>query len=421
MGSKRLKAIAIERGSGRVAVHDSERLSALATEIHEYIKNDETNTMYRWGTSMGFAGGIKSGHLPVRNYSTNIFPEWEPFMGDRVRSKFEIKPNPCWACQMHHCHIMKVTEGPYAGFVGEEPEYEQWADWGPIIGNTDVGAAVVLSNDVDRLGVETNEAAWVVGWVMECYEKGIFTAKDLDGLEMKWGNVEGARTLLRKLANREGIGNLLAEGVKCAAEKIGGEALERAIFTQKGNSPRGHDHRARWTEMFETCVSNTSTIEVGLVLFPNELGLPEQTDGFSGMDVSTTVAKASGRMIFEDTLGTCRFCTRVSIGKLAEALNAATSWDFDTEESLKVGRRIVNLLRVFNFRNGITADLEYPSKRYGSTPIDGPVVGKSIAPHWGEMLRNYYTLQGWDLATGKPTPETLRKYGLEDTIAHIWG
>ena len=129
--------------------------------------------------------------------------------------------------------------------------------------NRDVVGAFVLSNDVDRLGFDLNEAGWLLGFVMDCYDRGIITKKDTDGLEMTWGNVEAARTLLHKIATRDGFGNILAEGIKRAAEQIGGEALNHAVYIQKGHAPRGHDHRSRWTEIVDYATSSQGTIETG--------------------------------------------------------------------------------------------------------------------------------------------------------------
>ena len=133
---------------------------------------------------------------------------------------------------------MKATEGAYAGAEGEEPEYECLAAWGPVIGNTDPGAVIVLSDLTDRLGMDVNEAGWTIGWVMECYEKGLLSRGDLDGLEMRWGNVEAVREMLRKISRREGIGDLLAEGVKRASEKIGGEAVKMGVYVQQRCDPQ---------------------------------------------------------------------------------------------------------------------------------------------------------------------------------------
>ena len=422
MGSKKLKAVAAARSGGGVKIHDAAALSATAREILDFIKNDKAaNHTYTWGTSMGYSGAERGGWLPVKNYTTNLFPEHERFMGREIRSRYEIKRNPCWTCQSSHCHIMKVTDGPYAGYVGEEPEYEQWAAWGAVIGNTEPGAAVMLSNEVDRLGMDTNEAGWLIGLVMECYQKGILTKKDTDGLEMTWGNAEAARAMLRKIALRQGFGDILAEGIMRAARRLGGEVPNMAIHTMKGNTPRGHDHRALWYEMFDTCVSNCGTIEAHRAFRMDQLGLPAVTDQFSPEQVSTSVAKTKGAMQFEDSLVTCRFNTNSQLGLMAKAVSAATGWDFTVEEGMQVGRRAINLMRAFNIRHGLTPELDAPSLRYGSTPVDGPAKGKSIMPHWDWMRRNYYQLMGWDATTSKPLPETLRALGLEDVGRDLWG
>jgi aldehyde:ferredoxin oxidoreductase len=420
MGAKNLKAIVAARTKGDVRVNDPAALSSVAREIVDAIKTDPaTKKMYEWGTGMLLTAAEAGGYLPVRNYTTNVFPEHEPFMAVNYRARFETKAQPCWACQMHHLNMLTVSDGPYAGYVGEEPEYEQWAAWGPNIGNTDPAGALVLSNETDRLGLENNEAGWVIGWVMECFEKGLLGEAQTDGLRMTWGNVDAARALLNKIARREGFGDVLADGVMRASRRIGGEAATLAIYTHKGNTPRGHDHRGRWFEMFDTSVSNTGTIEAGPPVFPQELGLKEGNP-YAGPDVSTFVAKTKGRMVFEDCLGVCRFCLRTQLALVTRAVNAATGWDMDVDEAMTVGRRTVNLLRAFNVRHGITPDVETPSRRYGSVPVDGPAKDKNIAPEWDAMLDNYYQLMGWDRATGKPLPETLAKYGLERQLKDLW-
>jgi aldehyde:ferredoxin oxidoreductase len=123
-------------------------------------------------------------------------------------------------------------------------------------------------------------------------------------------------------------------------------------------------------------------------------------------------ARMKGGMQFEDSLVTCRFNTRMNVKLLAQAVSAVTGWEFSFEEAMQVGRRAVNTMRAFNIRNGITPELERPSPRYGSIPKDGPASGKSIAPHFEKMLRQYYGQMGWD-AKGYPLPETLAALGLE--------
>jgi aldehyde:ferredoxin oxidoreductase len=125
-------------------------------------------------------------------------------------------------------------------------------------------------------------------------------------------------------------------------------------------------------------------------------------------------------MVFEDSLGTCRFNTRTNVPRLTDAVNAVTGWDLTHDEARNVGLRSVNIMRAFNIRVGITRELDHPSERYGSTPVDGPSKGISITPHWDAMLDNYYRVLGWDVATGKPLPETLTSLGIAHVIADIW-
>ncbi len=417
MGSKRLKAIAVSRGKKTVEVKDRDKLAKVTEELYQNVK-----------TFTGTVGGVYRSYksemstLPIKNYLTSLWgaPEdkIDGFSEEYIRKKFRPKPNPCWACRLTHSTMMTITEGPYEGMVVEEPEYEQLAAWGPVIGLEDISSAMMLSSLTDRLGLENNEAGWLMGWVMECFEKGFLTKDQLDGLEVRWGNVEGVRQLLGMIAYRRGVGDLLAEGVMRASQKVGGEAAKCAIYTAKGNTPRGHDHRTRWFEMFDTCFSSTATIETGPT--GSYFGGEELKGPGYPMEVSTAVAETKGMMVFEDSLVVCRFNGRMNMVLEAEAVSAVTGWNFTPEEAKRVGLRAVNLMKAFNIRAGITRELDQPSARYGSTPVDGPSKGKSIVPHWEEMLKNYYRLMGWDMETGKPLPETLRNLGLEHVIKDLW-
>jgi aldehyde:ferredoxin oxidoreductase len=407
LGSKKLKAIVAFRGGGRVDVHDPKKLTEVAQEMYKDVE-------YFRGTIGGVANMYRGakGDLPIKNYMTYDWgaspEEVESFTEKSIRDRYQVERMPCWGCRLLHSTMMEVREGRYKCHV-EEPEYEQMAAWGPVIGNSDVEAAMMLSGLTDRLGLENNEAGWLVGWVMECAEKGYLAESQL-GFKTGWGDVEGAERILRMVSSREGFGDVLAEGVKRASEKVGGNAADCAIYTLKGNTPRGHDHRTRWSEMFDTCVSSTSTIETHMGAMS-----PQSQGPANPMLVSGEVARTKGLMQLEDSVGTCRFNTRMNAGKLAEAVSASTGWDMGAEEAWDVGRRAVNLLRAFNLESGIGPELDRPSTRYGSTPVNGPTAGVSIMPHWDEMLSNYYALMGWD-ERGIPRRETLERLG----IGHVW-
>jgi aldehyde:ferredoxin oxidoreductase len=422
MGSKRLKAIAVDRGGKAVEVADSERLSSLAKDLFQRTAG---SSIAKFGTAGDVArckGRLATGMLPVKNYTTNLFPEYVNFGWENFGPFFEVKRNSCWACRFDHCHMMTVKEGRYAGYVGEEPEYEQLVHWGPLIGQADMVEAFVLSNELDRLGMDTNESGWIISWLMECYEKGLLTKENTDGIEMHWGDVAAVKSMLLKIARRQGIGDILAEGLLRSTEQFGVEARKLAIFTQKGNTPRAHDHRNIPHMMLDTCISDTGTDEAGaLATTPEEVGLPVGSDVFSPKNASKLIASTINRMPLDDCLGMCRFNNRgADISFIAKLIEASTGWDFTAEEAHTVGFLVVNLLRVFNIRHGLTADLDAPSARYSSAPVDGPHQGKTMKPVWHEMVQNYYRLMGWDIVTSRPLPETLRSLGLEYTVKDIW-
>jgi aldehyde:ferredoxin oxidoreductase len=426
MGSKKLKAIVIDRGTHAVPLKDKEAMSIIAKEMLANALNDKMNSQtHREGTVGGVVFSTPMGMVPVKNYSTNVHviaPEkLQMYSAQNIRETFNAKPSPCWACTAKHCHKMEVPEGKYKGRIVEEPEFEGMSSCSSLMGISNVVTTVVMTSEIDRLGFDVNETGWLMAWVMECYEKGLLTKKDTDGLEMKWGNDEAIMAMLNKTARREGFGNILAEGVMRAARHIGGEAAKLTINTMKGNTPRSHDHRVMWQEMFDTCVSNTGTLESHSAAPLKLLGLPPMYEKFDPEVISTVVAKIKGSMVFEDSLVTCRFNTINALDILCKAVNASTGWDMDFQEAMQAGRRAVNLARVYNLRAGIGAELDAPSERYGSTLTDGPFAGKGIMPHWDKMVRNYYKLMGWDENTGKPLPETLKSLGIDPVIPQLYG
>jgi aldehyde:ferredoxin oxidoreductase len=415
MGSKNLKAIVAFRSDRKFEVSDPELLKERADKMVEVSKS----TKYKWGTGGTFSGLHNSGSLPVRNYTTNLFPEHERMNGQYLRTHFKIRSRPCFKCSLAHVKEVTVTEGPYSGFIGEEPEYELMAAFGPQIGNTDLGAVVMLANEVDDLGMDANETGWVIGWAMECFQKGVFTSRETDGLDLTWGNVEAAKRLMNRIARREGnFGDLLADGVMRASKRIGGEAANWAIYSQKGSSPRGHDHRGRWYELFDTCMTNTSTLEATHGPIQPALVDMAQPDIFSHEEVSSFNARHNGIGLFFDCLGICRFVVD-SPKNLISCLNAATGWDYALQDAFTLGKRVVNLLRIFNLAHGLDIESERPSVRYGSIPVDGPNEGTNILEKWDAMVNNYHVLMGWDPKTGMPLPETLERLDLSELISAV--
>ncbi|MFH0768654.1 MAG: aldehyde ferredoxin oxidoreductase C-terminal domain-containing protein [Chloroflexota bacterium] len=424
MGTKRLKAFCAARGAqASVKVKAPKQISTWVKGMWDNVQSDPDRRRYfDWGTGGNYETGeqrIIAGTLPIKNYTTNLYPEARLMTNQYAREHWGHKANPCWACRMHHCSMITFNEGPYKGQTMEEPEYEMWAACGPLVGNTDPAEAVAMAHLFTQLGLEGNESGFLFSMVIELYEKGLLKQEDTGGLDLKWGNTAAMRTLLERIARREGaFANMLAEGTKYTADTLGTEAQNCGVYTVKGHSPRGHDHRANWREMFDTATSDIGTYESGgLARDPD---IPGIQDRFSPEEVSTNVAKAKGRRQFEDTIGTCTACTRVPLSALMEVFNAVTGWDFTPKEAQDVGFRVANLMRAFNLRHGVSIETERPSPRWSSAPVDGPAKGITVIPHWESMLNNYYKLMGWDRQTGRPYPETLRALGLENVVGDLW-
>jgi aldehyde:ferredoxin oxidoreductase len=421
MGAKRLKAVAIARGTRPLAAHDARGLFQAADDIAHDLKTDPSAaTLYRWGTLPAVVNLYKLGALPIKNYTTSVtdvdMAEWD---GPRLRQGFDHRGHQCNACGMHHCHIQVIGKGPYAGQRVDEPEYEGWSGAGWTLGITDKEGIAWLNTQIDRACVDINEFGWICGWVMECMDKGYLGEAQV-GFRLRFGDVEGANRLLQMISRREGFGDVLAEGQKRAAERVGGPAQACAIYTLKGTSPRGHDHRARWDEMLDTCTASVGTLESGVPVHVTELGLPARINPFSPEDVVNLVAGLRGRRHFEDALGGCIFTFRTPLTNLARALSAATGWDYSLAEAMRFGRRTAAVFRAFNVRCGIGPELEYPSERYGSRPVDGPAREHHIMQHWERMLELWYEKVGYDRKTGKPRRDTLQALGLDWLARELW-
>jgi aldehyde:ferredoxin oxidoreductase len=414
LGSKRLKAIAVKRGKQRVDVAHKQELKELAAAINQRGKSTiPGRDGSSFGTNMGHIPMHGMGALPVKNLTTSVFPAHVDFAAPVLRERFEYRRRPCWGCNWSHCGTLTIKEGPNAGFSADEPEYESMVAMGPLVGITDPEDALMLSDTLDRLGMDANEAGWVVAWAIECYETGLFSKQRTGGLELTWGNAGAIRELLECIALRRGeFGAFLADGVRLAAKREGGEAQRRAVYTEKGNTPRGHDHRAVWDEYFDTCVSSTGTVEVcGGGIDVTQHGGAPVTDRFAWEQIVRRNVAVAGRRVFEDSLGICRLSACEDIQMTVQALSLTFGEEYTYDDAMTVGRRAINLMRLYNARAGLSAEMDAPSERYRSPILDGPAQGADIGAVLEQMKHLYYELMGWDTETGIPLESTLAELG----------
>ncbi len=403
-----------------------DRARQLAREWTEKASATGAGAIYsKWGTQGTLPNYWKLGWVPIKNLTTNTFPASSQFDPKYLREQaFKgIKKTPCYACTYDHCRAIEIVDGPYKGIAMDDPEYEDLAGWGPNVGITDPRAAAMLTYKNDGWGMDLKECTWTISLAMECYEKGLITKKETEGIDLSWGNVDGILQLMEKIATRQGFGDLLADGVKQAADRIGREAPQYAVYAKRGFAPHVHDPRARWGTIFAEAISDTGSID-GLDLTTRnyeDLGIKEAT-----ADPDEKVAFAQARTgpyrHLEDSIMNCFFYDRGPgvLPIMVEVVNAITGFDYTAEEFLKTGDRITNLLRAFNIREGLVPEDDSLSSRLLTPPHDGPQKGKSFAEAFPRVLRAYYREKGWDEATGKPLPETLKKLGLDNVIKDIW-
>ncbi|MEM2959635.1 MAG: aldehyde ferredoxin oxidoreductase family protein [Candidatus Jordarchaeaceae archaeon] len=417
MGSKYLKAIAVY-GKEKVPVANPDQFRELAKKWREESFQTMLGSLV---DSLGTAGYTpvvhELGDLPVKNFLTGVFPEVEKLSGKYIREKFKLKPNPCYGCSLKHVHMVEVTEGPYRGFVGEEPEYEDFSNLGSNIGITDPGAVIWLTDYVDRLGLDGNWAGTVVGWAMEAYEKEILTKEDLRGLELNWGDEKAAAELLRRIAYREGIGDILALGLKKGPEKIGGkEATEFAVHF-KGETQHAHDARAMWNMFLGLCVAGAGPRwEMGMDAETFDMGAGR----FTVEGKAEAVRKGQMLKLFQDSLGVCWFGF-ATMDTMVKAYTALTGWPLSVGEAYVIGERIANLQRAFNVRHGFKPEFDLDvSPRLLEPPPDGGAKGKTIAPYLEDMVKEYNRLMDWDWETGRPSKNKLKELGLEDVSKDLW-
>jgi len=426
MGSKKLKAIAVH-GKTAVPIHDKTKFNAL---VKEWWKQDDDTI---WGMlipTMGTNGQLSAstsmGMAPVRNLTAYDWPENEQFNGDALREYYNGKPRPCYACRWAHCHQIELKSGPHKGEIVEEAEFEGTQAFSCQIGNNDIDAMEWLNNVNDRLGMDLKEQAWVLGMAMECYNKGLITKKDTGDLDLTWGNVEDVEALLNKIARRDGFGDVLAEGVMRAAQKIGGDAPNFAVYTHKGNGPHVMDPRALWSISFGMAISDMGSgyaSDMGdqgdLMGALGDVNVLDPDNAFSAEIVSKAQAIMARRGHFIDCLGVCMFLSGVPWETVADTVGAVTGWDFSWREAADVGERVLNLMRAFNIRHGETREHNSVSPRILEPPLDGPAKGISVGANWDQMVDTYYETRGWD-KEGRPLPETLRRVGLEDVAKELW-
>jgi aldehyde:ferredoxin oxidoreductase len=430
MGSKKLKAVAVF-GKKPVKLANPGSFAEVAKKQFELLDQHMFKVaLETFGTNVVIDLVNVRGGFPTRNWQTSAFPEIEEINSQALSDKVLEKSLGCFACPLKCGRGSEIRRGKYKGARGEGPEYESVGTLGGGCQVTDLEAITKAHYLCNDYGMDTISTGATIAFAMECYEKGILTNKDAEGLELKFGDADVVIESIHKIAKREGIGNLLAEGTRRMAQKLD-KGAEKFAMHVKGLELPAYDSRAVQITGLAYAVANRGGDHVtAYIQGPTFLDIPflcipdSQIKDPLVADPSEVhiLVALENVMTALDTLGACKFmgfC--VSSEEWVELVEHCLGHKFTYDDLVKIGERAYNLARVFNVREGVTrADDTLPPRLLEEPLTEGPAAGK-VNENLPAMLDKYYELRGWDKVTGKPTPEKLRELGLEEYISDIWG
>jgi aldehyde:ferredoxin oxidoreductase len=417
MGAKKLKAVAV-RGTSKVPLADPAEVGALARWMRDNYR-DLMGKFPDLGTGVSMVPYNLDGTLPVHNFRDGHLDGADVLGREGLAEHVVVRMESCYACAVG-CKKVVDLEEPYPvdpAYGG--PEYETAAGLGANCGVADVYAVTKASERCNALGLDTISAGGTIAFAMECFEAGLLTAEDTGGLDLRFGNAEAMLQLLDLIATRQGIGDLLAEGTKRAAEQIGGGA-ERFAVHVKGQEVPYHDPRIQHGLGLGYAVSYTGADhchsafdsnyehEAGMDSVRNLGVLEPMPPTWLGPEKVRAILYGSLRQHLNNCLGLCNFLPYRN-DQVVEAVRAVTGWDTTAWELWKAAERLVTMARAFNVRQGFTpADDRLPPRM--AEPL-GP--GEPIDPSSVEAaLPLYYEMMGWDPNTGVPRAAKLYELGI---------
>ena len=424
LASKNIKAVAV-RGTGAIKVAEPQRFEKMVLELEREIREHEQYEGRRlMGTTRILLMANKAGFLPTRNYTQGTYEHAEKVSGERLAAEYNVKTRGCFACTIPCSRIYTIKDGIYKGLHGEGPEYESLGSFTSRIGNPDIELALKANDLCNQLGIDILSTVGCIGWTMELYEKGLLSKEETGGLELNWGNQEVILTLIHQIANREGFGDLLADGSVKAAMKLG-KGLEYTVQVKgmdlimadprglKGFglgyavASRGGDHLRS-----EPFIELSDDPSIGEEMF----GEPGATLRMSDAGKGKLIHYFEDWCAVIDALEPCKNIMEnmmlLEFPRAAEAYRITTGLEMTAEDIQLAGERITNIERMFGVREGITRHDDTLPKRFMETPLtEGASAGTVLDLE--AMLDEYYLDRGWSRKTGCPTEETLKRLGLD--------
>jgi aldehyde:ferredoxin oxidoreductase len=435
MASKNLKAVVV-RGTGKMKLADQKALTELNRIGPKAIpENGDMDGLAKFGTAVVVLFNNTIGTLPTRNYNEGQFEGCEPISGEKMAETVLKERDTCYACVVKCKRVVEIKDGPYKvdpRYGG--PEYETLGTFGSYCGVDDL-AAVSLANQIcNEYAVDTIAAGATIAFAMECYEKGIITKEQTAGLDLKFGNAEAMIAALNMLVKGEGeFGKTLGMGSERAAAKWG-KGADECLITVKGAEAPAHMPQAKRSLALIYAVNpfgadhqsseHDPYYEEGVGDFNldrlKQIGLGSPQPAYSLTEEKVRFAYETE--VFYSMLDSAELCqfvygptwTLYDGEQTAQMINSVTGWDLTLEDLMTVGRRRLDLFRVFNAREGLTRNADkLPKKFFKELKGTGPTAGFALTHEEVETaLDTYYKLAGWT-NDGVPTPETLKKHDVE--------
>ena len=410
MGSKKLKAI-VASGKLRPEIHDPERYKQIVRRIANTYKESLPIKLFGARGTTHHVNGLNARQIyPTRNFQTGSFEDHKFVNADKLYKEFVSKRVTCHACTVRCRRESVLKDGQFGDVQTEGPEYETLWGFGGNCGNKSLEAVIAANDLCLEYGLDTISTSMVISFAMECFEKGFLKTTDTDGLMMTFGNAEAMVALIHKIARREGIGDVLANGTKSAAEQIGNGA-ELFAMQVKGLELAGYDPRgAKGMGLGYATSPRGACHERGYLL--NEVVRDEPgVDRYSEEGKGYLVKVTQDTVAVKDALGFCVLSSAgTSIEDLAGLFSAATGLDHRAEDLLLAGERICNLERLFNLREGFTWLDDSLPERLLKEAIRG-TDGNDHTVDLERLRDDYYAARGWD-PKGVPLRETLERLGL---------
>jgi len=386
MGSKKLKAV-VAHGTKKREVAKQQEIEAIKKDLNEKLKD---RGILLDGTPETLMMMQLMGALPTRSWTEGEFEGAEEINLDKMKEKLIVKKRSCQACIVACKNISEVKDGPYAGTHVSGPEYETLFSLGALCGNSNLESIAKANEICNRLGMDTISAGNVIAFGMECCSKGLLSKQELDGVDLSFGNHEAIISMLYKIASRQGIGDLFAEGIRAASEKIkGSQALAVHV---KGLELPGYDPRAAPEMALSYVTSDRGGCHLRSIAYrPDMVGTEGKAELVKNLEDYYAVC---------DSMILCRFVTYPVVGpiyweNLADLYSLVIEKTITKDHLVSTGERINNLCRWFNVREGVTRKDDYLPNRFSLEPLkkgqfDGTVLTKEA---FNAMLDEYYRLK----------------------------